>query len=173
MIVLLAVDFVDVTMTMTIAVDDSQVLDEFVLSPLCYSRCYSWYCCCYYLQFVPECPMHMLGIDHESTAIALDSHRILCMTDTSILPPSHIHSTLYRVHCITNNCSLNSLSLIYCRSYDSTVDGIQPLAAFTLNQNLISKGFVALSTEKNVSVVRKYLPWNFQWHICHSAIFCL
>lgn len=123
-IVLLAVDFDFVNVK--IAVDDWRALDEFVLLPLslyCSYCCCCWYCCCYYyLQFVPECPTHMLGIDRESTAITLDLHRALCTTDTVILPPSHKHSTLLRVHCITNNCSLNSLSLIYSRSV-STVDG--------------------------------------------------
>lgn len=75
---------------------------------LLYCRCYS-----YYLQFVPECPMHTLNTNRDSMATARDSQRALYTTDIEVLPPLHEHSTL--LPRFSSKCSLNSLSLIYFR----------------------------------------------------------
>lgn len=83
-------DLVNGTMTMmTTTVDDLRALDEF--EPLQWSLyCYCcWHWHCYYLQFVLECPAHMLNTKHDSMAKERDLRTALYTTNTVILPPLH------------------------------------------------------------------------------------
>lgn len=126
---------------------------------LLYCRCYS-----YYLQFVPECPMHTLNTNRDSMATARDSQRALYTTDIEVLPPLHEHSTL--LPRFSSKCSLNSLSLIYFRlsHWITHTKPNQPTKFFC-------ECFVFSGRTKFFRSC-KYLLWNFQRHICHSVCIC-